>query len=245
MRVLAGVSPGLALPPFALGSVPMATAMKRAVERSSEAVGALSMDERAIRCPSAARRLVRALRPSVLDALASRLEWRSARVERSSLLVWADNAGALHSARCEPYTLPHRDDPARPLTIRISVNHLHVPHLEDVARRAGMPDTGASPCELSTALRRKRPRFELSCLPHEAVDYAAWLGKFLRAHQQDDPYLIPSPPVPTYFWNGLTLDCNYAWSQLGWELIERYHYPHAAVPEPPPLAALIKVERNA
>ncbi|MBN2191235.1 MAG: hypothetical protein JW751_00315, partial [Polyangiaceae bacterium] len=115
------------------------------------------------------------------------------------------------------------------LTIRISVNHMHVPHLEDIARRAGIVTPGGSPRQAS---RSARPRFELSCLPREAVDSAAWLGKFLRAYQQDDPSLIPSPPVPTYFWNGLTLDCNYAWSLPGWELIERYHDP-AHVPEAP------------
>lgn len=200
-----------------------------------------SPDLEGIRSPVAARRLVRELRPDVLDALASQLEWPSARGRRSSLLIWADDAGGTQSARCEPYTMPHRDDPARPLTIRISVNHLHVPHLEDIARRAGILTPGRS-ARLASA--RARPRFELSCLPREAVDYAAWLEKFLRAYEQDDPSLIPSPPVPTYFWNGLTLDCDYAWSLPGWELIERYHDP-AHVPEAPRLASLHEVERMA
>jgi len=219
----------------------MATAMRRSPARPDEAKRAHSPVLEGIRSPAAARRLTRELRPDVLNALASQLECPSARVRYGSLLIWADDVGGLHSARCEPYTMPHRDDPARPLTIRISVNHMHVPDLEDIARRAGILTPGGSPRQAS---RSARPRFDLSCLAHEAVDCAAWLGKFLRAYQQDDPSLIPSPPVPTYFWNGLTLDCNYAWSLRGWELIERYHDP-GLVPEAPRLASLHEVERTA
>jgi hypothetical protein len=215
---------------------------QQATPKSSKTGSSVRSSSEVTTCPlgiTAARRQLTVLREQSFETLTRLLPHRVVIPKGHHWIGWCDSHGNLNSARCEAYTLPRREEPALPFTVRLSINHGYVSTLEEVARKAGIVEReGQAP---RPALR---PRFELSCLPHEAVGYAAWLGEFLLAFEKNDPEAIPAPPYPTYFWNELDFDCRYAWSHSGWEAMETYHNQRGQVPEAPALATLHQPERN-
>lgn len=162
------------------------------------------------------RRVMTRLTAEVMERLEAALQRPVARVRSPQALLWRSGAGGLEHLRVAPYYAPSEQDRRRPLIVRYSINSTWFDSFERVARRKGLLGSDDS-CWDRTLLR-----FELSLLPEEVVGFVPLVVGVIRAHEANDPALIPEPPVRTRFWQDHPLEWSYGWSESAWELAEDY-----------------------
>jgi hypothetical protein len=160
------------------------------------------------------------IRHEVLEELAVALRRRIGYSTRPPFITWATRHGYIEAAQCEPFTLPGRDDPSRPLTVRVYINtpHIDSQRAATVSRKAGLiPSSspyGFEPSRLWS--------LEFSMLPHEALDFVPYLAGLVLAHEEGDAARVPEPPLPTRLWQPTPLQLNYGWSEAGWAVIKDF-----------------------
>lgn len=163
--------------------------------------------------PRQARRRANAIREEFLRELAAALDRDVLFVERPRLIAWRSAQGRVEHARLEPYYLPDRRDPARPLILRASINYGGPADWKPILKRVGWEDR----------VRADRWwKMELSMLPGEVLDYVPWLASVVGAHEHNDAARVIEPPHPTRFWQVEHLDRDYAWSEAAWDRAELY-----------------------
>ena len=100
--------------------------------------------------------------------------------------------------------------PRRPLLPRVHVNHWVVEGRERVAAQLR-----------GDAAARPRLRLQLTTLPRELLDFAAWVAALVRVADGLEAPPIPAPPHPCHFGTPDDPVSRVVWSAAAWEVAER------------------------
>ena len=133
--------------------------------------------------------------------------------KKKTVTYWPGRGGCLEYAHVLPLITPARNDPARPLIIRVYINFFTFYGYEKII-------TDPNWQRITQGIRYeeqvRRWSMELSLLHNQVVDFAPWINSLIRAHNMDDESLVIEPPYPIRLWSKRIMDCRYAWSVSGW-----------------------------
>ncbi len=126
------------------------------------------------------------------------------------ILCWRDADDALNCVLVRATMQPSDARPGRPLLPRVHVNHWVVEGRDRVAAQLD--------CDASA---RPRLRLQLTALPRELADFAAWVAALVRVADGLEPLPIPAPPHPCHFGTPDHPVSRVVWSAAAWEVAER------------------------